>query len=85
MRVERCRVLGAAPYERTECGLGHANGYEPKKYRIPFGALKLHVPQVCGDVAFYPSVLERGARSERALMLAGSGDVCHRRLHPAGD
>jgi len=34
------------------------------------GALQLDVPQVRGGVAFYPSALERGIRSERALTLA---------------
>jgi len=34
------------------------------------GALALQVPQVRGEVEFYPSALERGVRSERALKLA---------------
>jgi transposase-like protein len=33
------------------------------------GALELEVPQVRGGVDFYPSALERGVRSERALKL----------------
>jgi transposase-like protein len=32
--------------------------------------MELRVPQVRGDVEFYPSALERGLRSERALKLA---------------
>ena len=34
------------------------------------GKLQLSIPQVRGDVSFYPSALERGLRSERALLLA---------------
>jgi len=34
------------------------------------GPLELEVPQVRGGVDFYPSALERGVRSERALKLA---------------
>lgn len=70
MRLERSKVLGAAPYERSDARLGHANGFKPKTYRGSIGELKLQIPQVRGDVEFYPSALERGARSERALKLA---------------
>lgn len=34
------------------------------------GPMPLAVPQVRGDVAFYPSALEKGVRSERAIKLA---------------
>ena len=34
------------------------------------GELTLQVPQVRGEVEFYPSALERGVRSERALKCA---------------
>ncbi len=32
--------------------------------------MTIQIPQVRGDLSFYPSVLERGLRSERALTLA---------------
>jgi putative transposase len=70
MRIERAQVLGAAPYERTEERRGYANGFKPKTIDTRLGALQLQVPQVRGEVDFYPSALERGVRSERALKLA---------------
>lgn len=70
MKIERSRALGAQPYERNTGRLGYANGYKPKTVRSRIGALNLAVPQVRGDVDFYPSALERGVRSERALKLA---------------
>jgi len=70
MKAERSAVLGAGPHERTPQRRGYANGYKDKTVATRLGSLSLQVPQVRGDVAFYPSALERGVRSERALKLA---------------
>ena len=70
MKIERDHVLGAAPYERCETRKGHANGYKPKTVDTRMGRITVDVPQVRGDVQFYPSSLEKGCRSERALKLA---------------
>lgn len=70
MQIERSKVLGADPYERSENRKGYANGFKPKTIQTRLGAMTVAVPQVRGDVDFYPSVLERGRRSERALTLA---------------
>ena len=70
MRIERSQVLEADPYQRTEKRRGYANGYKPKTVFTRLGAVPLEVPQVRGGVEFYPSALERGVRSERALKLA---------------
>ena len=69
MKLERSQVLGAHPYERTTERRGYANGYKPKTLHSRLGTLELAVPQARG-VEFYPSALERGTRSERALSLA---------------
>jgi len=69
MRLERSAVLEAQPYERTPRRRGYANGFKPKTVRTRVGQLELAVPQT-RDVPFYPSALERGQRSERALKLA---------------
>lgn len=69
MKLERCLTLGARPYERTLERRGYANGYKPKTFRTRVGALELAVPQTRG-IEFYPSALERGTRSERALAAA---------------
>jgi len=62
--------LKAEPYGRSPERLGYANGFKPKTVRTRLGQLDLQIPQVRGGVAFYPSSLERGVRSERALKLA---------------
>ena len=70
MKIERSGVLRARAYERTSERIEYANGYKPKHVKSRLGELDLQVPQVRGDVEFYPSVLEKGERSERALKLA---------------
>ncbi len=69
MRIERERHLNASMYERTDERTGYANGYKPKTLKTSVGALTLSVPQT-RDGEFYPSFLEKGIRSERALKIA---------------
>ena len=69
MQIERQEYLGVQPYERSPQRQDHANGYKPKTMATRVGEITFDVPQVRkGD--FYPSALERGIRSERALKLA---------------
>src|SRR5512138_3091049 len=70
MKIERSKALGAGPWQRTPERNGYANGYKPRTLKTRLGKLELAVPQVRGEVDFYPSALERGQRSERALKLA---------------
>lgn len=70
MRIERSQVLQAGPYERSSERKGYANGYKPKRVKSRVGELELAVPQVRGDVDFYPSCLEKGCRSEKALYIS---------------
>ena len=60
----RKRLLGQA-----DGAAANANGFKPKTVQTRVGALTLAVPQARG-VEFYPSALEKGLRSERALKLA---------------
>jgi putative transposase len=69
MKLERAAVLHAEPYQRTTERRGYANGFKPKTVLSRLGKLQLAIPQTRG-VEFYPSALERGERSERALKLA---------------
>jgi putative transposase len=69
MKIERQRYLEAKPYERTESRISHANGFKPKQLNTRMGQLYLSVPQT-RDCEFYPSCLEQGMRSERALKIA---------------
>jgi putative transposase len=68
MQVERSKYLQADEYERTEERKGHANGYKPKTIRTRMGEITFAVPQV-REGGFYPSALEKGLRSERALTI----------------
>jgi transposase-like protein len=69
MVAERSEYLGAAPYERSAHRVGYANGYKDKQLKSRLGTLPLKVPQT-RDGQFYPRSLEKGLRSERALLLA---------------
>lgn len=68
-KIERDAFIGARPYERTETRRDYANGFKPKTMLTQHGELTFQVPQVrSGD--FYPSVLEKGTRTDRAVNLA---------------
>jgi putative transposase len=69
MKLERSHALRAMPYQRAEGRVGYANGFKPKTLHTRIGPLAVQVPQTRG-VEFYPSALEKGVRSERALKLA---------------
>jgi len=68
MQVERSKYLQAEEYERTEDRQGHANGFKPKTVKTRMGEITFSVPQV-REGGFYPSALEKGLRSERALTI----------------
>lgn len=69
MKIERENALHAASYQRTESRLDHANGYKPRQLQTRLGTMTLNIPQT-RSVDFYPSCLEKGLRSERALHIA---------------
>jgi len=69
MQAERSNYLQANAYERTEERKGHANGYKPKTVMTKLGDITFAIPQV-REGGFYPSALEKGMRSERALLIA---------------
>lgn len=68
MQVERSKHLGAAPYQRSSERRGYANGFKPKTVQTRVGDITFDIPQV-REGNFYPSALEKGLRSERALHL----------------
>jgi transposase-like protein len=70
MKLERSQALQAQPHQRTPQRQGYANGFKPKTVATRLGDICFSVPQVRGEVEFYPSALEKGLRSERALKLA---------------
>lgn len=69
MLIERQNHLGVdQPYERGEHRQGQANGFKEKTVKTRVGVLDLKVPQTRHS-DFYPSSLEKGVRSERALTM----------------
>ena len=68
MQIERENYLQAKPYERSENRRGYANGYKPKTVKTRVGEVAFDIPQVRG-AGFYPQALEKGLRSERALLM----------------
>ena len=68
-KIERAQQLQAQPFERTEQRQGYANGYKPKTVMTRMGEITFSVPQV-RDSSLYPSALEKGSRTERAVNLA---------------
>jgi putative transposase len=69
MQAERQQYLKVEPYQHSEERQGHANGYKPKTVRTRIGPITFSIPQV-REGGFYPEALEKGLRSERALMVA---------------
>ena len=68
MQVERENYLQAKHYERSENRRGYANGYKAKTVKTRVGEVAFDIPQVRGG-GFYPQALEKGLRSERALLM----------------
>lgn len=68
-KIERENALNAKNYERTEDRKGYANGFKDKTLLTRIGKIPVKIPQTRG-IDFYPSSIEKGIRSERALKLA---------------
>ena len=69
MELERDDYIGADHYERSNQRRSSRNGYKPRQLYTRVGTLHLRVPQT-RDGEFYPSLLERYQRSEKALVAA---------------
>jgi transposase-like protein len=69
MVVDRNKHLKLEPYERSQERQDYANGFKNKLLKTRVGELSLKIPQV-RSCDFYPTFLEKGLRSERALTTA---------------
>jgi len=69
MELERDEHIGVGSYERGEERRSQRNGYKSRTLYTRVGTLVLQVPQT-RDGQFYPSILERYQRSEKALVMA---------------
>jgi len=81
MQIERQQTLKAESHQRTADRQGYANGFKPKTIRTRVGEVPLRIPQTRGyhdedGRPFYPKSLERGVRSERAMILAVAEMYC---------
>ena len=72
MKIERENYLHASPYQRTDLRTDHANGFKPRTVKTLQGEIQLSIPQTRNG-GFYPSCLEKGMCSERAINAAMYG------------
>ena len=66
IEAELTSSIGAAPHDRTETRTALRNGHRPKLITTAAGDIELHIPKL-REGAFFPSLLERRRRIDRAL------------------
>jgi transposase-like protein len=66
IEAEATAVIGAAPFERTETRTAQRNGHRPRLLSTPAGDVELEIPKL-RQGSFFPSLLERRRRIDRAL------------------
>jgi putative transposase len=66
IEAEAAAVIGAAPHERTESRTTQRNGHRPRLLSTKAGDLELKIPKL-RQGSFFPSLLERRRRIDRAL------------------
>ena len=69
MEKERDEYLQAYPYERTDYRRDYRNGYYERELTMSIGKIKLKVPRTRNG-EFSPSVFEKYARCDQALVLS---------------
>ena len=75
MQIEREHVLKAESQQRTRDRHGYVNDFKPEPLKTRVGEVELRIPRPrgCRDKSsrpFYPKALDRGVRSEWAMILA---------------
>lgn len=66
IEAEATSLIGAAPHERTISRTNQRNGHRPKVISTAAGDVELEIPKLRYG-SFYPSLLERRRRIDRAL------------------
>lgn len=66
IEAEATAVIGAAPHQRTEARTAQRNGHRPRLLATPAGDVELKIPKLRTG-SFFPSLLERRRRIDRAL------------------
>jgi uncharacterized membrane protein len=59
-------VIGARPHQRTDARTAQRNGHRPRLLATPAGDVELKIPKLRSG-SFFPSLLERRRRIDRAL------------------
>ncbi len=66
IEAEATAFIGAGPYERTDTRTNQRNGHRPRLLSTPAGDVELEIPKL-RQGSFFPSLLERRRRIDRAL------------------
>jgi putative transposase len=66
IEAEASEFIGAGPHERTESRTAHRNGHRPRLLSTAAGDVELEIPKL-RQGTFFPSLLERRRRIDRAL------------------
>jgi transposase-like protein len=66
IEAEATAVIGARPHERTNTRITQRNGHRPKVVSTTAGDVELAIPKL-REGSFFPSLLERRRRIDRAL------------------
>lgn len=66
IEAEATAVIGALPHERSEARTTQRNGHRPRLLSTKAGDLELKIPKL-REGSFFPSLLERRRRIDRAL------------------
>jgi len=66
IEAEATAVIGAGPHERTDSRVTQRNGHRPKLVSTAAGDVELAIPKL-REGSFFPSLLERRRRIDRAL------------------
>jgi len=66
IETEATAFIGAAPFERSQARVAQRNGHRPRLLSTPAGDVELEIPKL-RQGSFYPSLLERRRRIDRAL------------------
>ena len=66
IEAELTAFIGAGPHERTESRTNQRNGHRPRLLSTPAGDVELEIPKLRVG-SFFPSLLERRRRIDRAL------------------
>jgi putative transposase len=81
IEAEATATIGAGRYERTEGRAVHGNGHRPKTVSTTAGDIEVAIPKLRAG-SFFPSLLERRRRIDKALHVVIMKDLRSRSVDP---